>query len=89
MAAMEQLEKQRLEATAERQQIRAECQQTCAEMRAECQETCAKMLADAKAEISRLKDESAEIRKDMDKAKWGNSWHGWWNKDYTGGWKAD
>ena len=85
MAAMEQLEKQRLEATAERQQIRAECQQICAEVRAECQE----MLADAKAEISRLKDESAEIRKDMDKAKWGNSWHGWWNKDYTGGWKAD
>ena len=70
VAAMEQLEKQRLEATAERKEMREEL----AEARAEISR-----LRDLAAEATA---ERAEMRKDLDNARWGNSWGsaGWWTR---------
>ena len=73
-AALEQLEKQRVEAAAERERFETRATAERKEMREE--------LAAAMAEIARLRDHHAEMRKDLDNARWGNSWGsaGWWTR---------
>ena len=86
--ALEQLNAQRQEMRADQQETRAEARAERLEMHAYRQEMHADrfdmqaQLADARSEIRRLTDQSAEMRKEMDNARWGNSWgSGWWNNN--------